>query len=113
MLALNSPRILERSPANTEAFSLSESSSLDAPLQLAVQHVGLAAQIEQLPLQGIDLALEILLAALDDDGRPDVGEHQQQDDGAEPAADAVEERQVKTSNSRRLCMVLKASRAKG
>ena len=55
--------------------------------------VGLAAQLEQLALQRVDLALEILFAALDDDGLADVGEHQQQDDGAEAAADAVEERQ--------------------
>ena len=64
-----------------------------AALHLAVQHVRLAADLEQLPLQVVDLLLEVLLAALDDHGLAHVGEHQQQDDGAEAAADAVQEGQ--------------------
>ena len=74
-------------------LSLLGSQDLRAALQLAVEHFGFAAQFEQLTLQVENLLLEILFAALDDDGLTDVGEHQQQDDGAETAADAVEERQ--------------------
>ena len=117
LLALNSPRILYRSPASCAAFALFGIENFDAALHLAIEHLGFAAQLEQLPLQVVDLPLEILFAALDDDGLTDVGEHQQQDDGAEAAADAVEERQREdfefaTFAERHASVSLMASRAK-
>ena len=56
LLALNSPRILVRSPASAAAFALLGVEHLHAALQLAIEQVGFAAELEQLLLQRDDLA---------------------------------------------------------
>ena len=62
--------------------------------QLAVEDRGLAADLEQLLLQlGDDLA-QILLDLLEEHRLRRLREHEQQDDRAEAAADAVEDRQA-------------------
>ena len=56
------------------------------------------------------LRLQVLARLLDDDGLADLGEHQQQDHGAETAADASRNDRLKTSTrGGRVCELLMAS----
>ena len=64
-----------------------------ARLQAALEHQGLAPDFEQLRLEGGDAAVEVLPGVLDSPRFSDLGQHQQQHDGAEAAADHVEKRQ--------------------
>ena len=67
---------------------------IDTSLQLPLQHLAVAADGEQLLLQAFDLRLEVLPRALDHERLPELRQHEQQDDRAEPAADHIEERQA-------------------
>ncbi len=66
----------------------------DPAVQLSVELLGFPADQLQLHLQRADLSLEVRLALLELDRLTDFREHQQQDDGSEAAADAVQEREA-------------------
>ena len=62
--------------------------------EFAFEHGRLASDLEEFTLQERDQCLEILLRLLEDHRLVDLAQHQQQNDRAETAADAVEERQA-------------------
>ena len=62
--------------------------------QLAGEDGGLAADLEQLALQPRDAALQVLARLLDGPRLAHADEGEEEDDGPEPAADAVEEREA-------------------
>ena len=64
---------------------------LDHRRQVALNDVGLAANLEQLLLQTCDQAVQVLARLLDGSWLADLRQHEQQHDGAESAADGVEE----------------------
>ena len=69
---------------------------LDARAQLALEHHGHAANVEDLFLVFHDLRVEVLLRLLELDRLAELVQHEQQDDRAEAAADAVEERHAES-----------------
>src|SRR5207248_9320148 len=66
---------------------------LATPHELAVELIGLPADYVQLLLEESYLAAQVLAALLERRGLPDLGQHQQEDHGAETAADRVQERE--------------------
>src|SRR4051812_22664212 len=91
-LALNSPRIFDRSPASCAAFCCSMVSVCVRPWSSR-----LSTSVSPRRSNSCRCNARIWpfrsFSALDDDGPAHVGEHQQQDDGAEATGDALEERQ--------------------
>src|SRR5207244_4733059 len=67
--------------------------ALATPHELAVELIGLPADYVQLLLEESYLAAQVLAALLERRGLPDLGQHQQEDHGAETAADRVQERE--------------------
>src|SRR5207249_4297395 len=66
---------------------------LATPHELAVELIGLPADYVQLLLEEPHLAAQVLAALLEHRGLADRGQHQQEDHGAEAAADRVQERE--------------------